>query len=119
MKTFIVLVIFLYSFTAAAEIYSCTYSEFETNKIITFDRVTHSHFKICDRESCDKNRYMVIYSDKDYLIFLNIDLKEKKESGGFRLFIIDKITNVFTATKISLPKNNIKNKFIKGKCVLN
>ena len=32
---------------------------------------------------------------------------------------IDKSTNLFTATKISLPKNNVSNEFIKGECVLN
>ena len=119
MKNFIIANIFLYSFSVAAENYYCNYNEFETNKIIIFDRVTHSHFKICDKEICNKNRYMVIYANRDNLIFGNIDLKEEKESGGFQLIMIDKRTLLFTAAKISLPNSNIKNKFINGKCVLN
>ena len=108
-----------YPFTALAEIYSCKYNEFGSTKIITFDRVTHSHFKICNNGNCDKNRYEVIFADKKNLVFGNIILTEKTESDRFKLIIIDKINNLFTVNKISLPNNNINNEFIKGECKLN
>ena len=119
MKTLITLTILSISFPLVAEIFSCNYNELENNKVIIFDRVTHSLFKICHKESCDKNRYIVIYADEANLIFGNIDLNEEKEPGGFQLVMIDKKTKLFTAAKISLPKSNIKNKFIKGECTLN
>tara|TARA_Y100001970_G_scaffold211007_1_gene257526 strand:- start:291 stop:650 length:360 start_codon:yes stop_codon:yes gene_type:complete len=119
MKNFIIANIFLYSFSVAAENYYCNYNEFETNKIIIFDRVTHSHFKICDEKSCDKNRYVVIYADEDNLIFGNVDFKKEMEKRRFELIMIDKREKLFTAAKISLPKSNIKNEFIKGQCVFN
>ena len=119
MKALITLTIFMLSFQAIAETFSCNYSELKSIKTISFDRVNHSLFKICHNESCDKNRYTVIYADEENLIFGNIDLKEEKESDGFQLIKIDKKTKLFIASKINLPKNNIKNKFIKGECVLN
>tara|TARA_Y100001970_G_scaffold251309_1_gene323965 strand:+ start:307 stop:669 length:363 start_codon:yes stop_codon:yes gene_type:complete len=108
-----------YSFSALAEKYFCKYNEFGLTKIITFDRITHSHFKICNSENCDKNRFEVIYVDSKNLIFGNIILKEKSESDKFQLVIIDKETNLFTASKISFPNSNINNEFVKGKCALN
>ena len=62
---YILFFIFLvcYSFSVNSERYSCKYNEFETIKNITFDRVTHSHFKMCDNKNCDKNRFEVIYVD--------------------------------------------------------
>ena len=119
MKTLLTLVSLFCSFSALAEIYSCKYNEFGSAKIITFDRVTHSHFKICDNKICDKNRYEVIYVDEKNLIFGNIILKEQKESNRFQLVIIDKRSNLFTAAKINLPNSNIKNDFFKGECTLN
>ena len=119
MKNFIIANIFLYSFSVAAENYYCNYNEFETNKIIIFDRVTHSHFKICDEDSCDKNRYVVIYADEDNLIFGNVNFNKEMKKSRFELVMIDKREKLFTAAKISLPKNNNKNEFIKGECVFN
>ena len=119
MKTFLTFIIFLWPFSALAEMYYCTYNQFETTKIITFDRVTHSHFKTCNSESCDKNRYAVIYADENNLIFGNIVLTEEVSSDGFQLFIIDKRTNSFNAAKISLPTRKINNQFIKGECIVN
>ena len=118
---YILFFIFLvcYSFSVNSERYSCKYNEFETIKNITFDRVTHSHFKMCDNKNCDKNRFVVMYADEDNLIFGNIILKKETESEGFQIFIIDKSTNLFTAAKIGLPKKNVSNEFIKGECVLN
>ena len=108
-----------YSFPTLAEIYFCKYNEFGSTKTVTFDRITHSHFKICNSENCDKNRYEVIYADAKNLIFGNMILKEKTESDQFQLVIIDKETNLFTASKISFPNSNINNEFVKGKCALN
>ena len=119
MKTLSILTILLYSSSLVAETYSCNYSEIETNKTITFERVTHSHFKICDKENCDNKRYLVIYSDKNNLIFGNINLKEEKELDEFQLVLIDKQVNSFTVAKISLPNSNIKNTFINAECSLN
>ena len=119
MKALLTLVFLLLPFSTLAEVYSCQYNELGFSKIITFDRVTHSHFKICDSEICDKNRYEVMFADEKNLIFGNIVLKEQTVSETFQLVIIDKITNLFTATKISLPNSNINNEFIKGECVLN
>ena len=118
---YILFFIFLvcYSFSVNSERYSCKYNEFETIKNITFDRVTHSHFKICNSENCYKNRFEVIFADKKNLIFGNIISKDKIESDGFQLVIIDKKTNLFSIRKISLQNNNIKNELINGKCVLN
>ena len=119
MKYFLIFVFLFYPFTALAEIYSCKYNEFGSTKIITFDRVTHSHFKICNNGNCDKNRYEVIFADKKNLVFGNIILTEKTESDRFKLIIIDKRNNLFTASKISLPNSNTNNEFIKGECKLN
>ena len=60
-----------------------------------------------------------MFADEKNLIFGSIILKEQAEAEKFQLVIIDKITNLFTATKISLPNNNIKNEFINGDCILN
>ena len=119
MKTLLTLVSLFCSFSALAEIYSCKYNEFGSTKTITFDRVTHSHFKICNSENCNKNRYEVIFADEKNLVFGNIILKEKTESDRFYLIIIDKRANLFTAGKISLPNNNIDNEFVNGECALN
>tara|TARA_Y100001970_G_C13824190_1_gene646458 strand:+ start:74 stop:430 length:357 start_codon:yes stop_codon:yes gene_type:complete len=118
MKLLLTLVFLMFPFSTLAEVYSCQYNELGLSKIITFDRVTHSHFKICDSESCDKNRYEVMFADYKNLIFGNI-IKEQTESESFQLVIIDKITNLFIVNKLSLPNSNINNEFVKGKCILN
>ena len=119
MKYILFFIYLLSSFSTLAEMYSCKYNELSNTKIITFDRITHSHFKKCNSESCDKNRYEVIYADENNLIFGNIILKKQKESSGFQLILIDKQSNSFTAAKIGLPQSNINNEFVKGKCTLN
>ena len=115
---FLFFILIFYSFSVLAETYSCKYSELNTIKTITFDRVTHSHFEQCQKGTCNKKKYPVIYADKDNLIFGDIDLNEEKETDMFSLVIIDKKTNLFTIAKISLPKKNINNEYINGKCIL-
>ena len=68
LKNLLILFSLFYSFSVLAETYSCKYNEFGSTKIIIFDRVTHSHFKMCDNKNCDKNRFVVMYADEDNLM---------------------------------------------------
>jgi hypothetical protein len=102
-----------------AEVYSCSYNEFETTKIVSFNRLTDSVFERCSEERCDGGGYLLIYEDKDNLIFGNIILKEGKPSGGFQVVTIDKNMNLFTGARINSPRSNLKNGIVSGKCIVN
>ena len=117
MKTLLFIILLSLSFSAHSEIYSCKYKEFETTKNISFDRVGHSHFKKCSDNICDKVTYTVLYVDNDNLIIGDI-IKNKDSRGAFQIFIIDKIDNLFSSARISLPGLFDKNLFVSGKWVV-
>ena len=86
----------IYNFSLNAETYLCN---LENNKNIIFDRTGHSHFKKCLGDICDKNIYPIIYLDKKFLIFGNIESK----NDYFQIFIIDKKLNTYSDNKIKFP----------------
>ncbi|MBI04275.1 MAG: hypothetical protein CMI96_00480 [Pelagibacteraceae bacterium] len=112
------LALVLFSSSAVTEIYSCKYNQAGSEKIITFDRVNHSHFKICYAKNCDDKLYMVIYADNDSLIFGDV-IKKEKNLNSFKIIILDKNKNLFTSNKIKFPNSNFKNEFISGGCTIN
>ena len=95
-----------------AETYICEYEELNKIQQITLDRVTHSHFKKCVQDKCDKNKYSVIFANNDNLIVG--DIEESPEI--FFLFMINKNTNFFSSANINLlyPKQN---NYLSGICL--
>ena len=55
MKTIYLILIFLFfSFYASAETFYCQYQDKNKIKNIKFDRSSHSHFKKCQNNICEK-----------------------------------------------------------------
>ena len=97
-----------------AETYICKYEEINHLKKIILDRVTHSHFKKCIQNNCDKKKYSVLFANNDSLIIGNIE----ENPDHFFLFIINKNTNFFSAANINLLHPEENNNF-NGICVKN
>ena len=57
--------IIIFSTSVFAETYICDYEELNKVKKFSLDRVTHSHFKKCVKNECDKNKYSVIFANND------------------------------------------------------
>ena len=95
-----------------AETYICEYEELNKIQQITLDRVTHSHFKKCVQDKCDKKKYSVIFANNDNLIIGNIE----ENPENFFLFMINKNTNFFSTANINLlyPKQN---NYLSGICL--
>ena len=108
--------ILIFSFNVLGETYFCTYKELGNIKNISFDRITHSHFKKCNNNQCDDKKYSAIFADNDSLIIGDV-IEDEKKGSNFLLFIIDKNTKLFSASIIQFPNNITENKFFNGECV--
>ena len=116
-KISIFFLVILFSQNSIAEKYTCEYKH--TKRTIIFDRITHSHFKKCIDGNCDNKRYQVIYADQKRLIFGESILDDEKKFGGFHVFIVDKINNLFKESIISSPKSILENSSLNGQCLKN
>ncbi len=114
MKILSLLFIIFFSNSVFAETYICDYEELNKVKKFSLDRVTHSHFKKCVKNECDKKKYSVIFANNDNLIIGDIE----EQAENFFLFIINKNTNLFSAANINLPFAE-QNKYFSGICVKN
>lgn len=112
MKVLFIFIILFPTFVFA-ETYFCIYEELYQVKKLNLNRVTHSHFKRCMQDKCSEYKYSVIFANNDSLIIGDIEENEK----SFFLFIIDKKTNNFSATKINFPAYEKEKTFFNGKCV--
>ena len=117
-NNFIIFILF-FSYPAYSEKYNCSYKEFDDEILISFDRITHSHFRKCSKGNCDDKKYPVIYADGDNLIFGDVKFDNQKDLNSFQLVIIDKNSKVFNSIKIASPNSNNENVFIKGVCEIN
>ena len=119
MKNLIFFLVLLFSLSIFGETYSCKYNESLESKMVVFDRVGHSYFKICDiKKKCSNTIYTVISADKNNLIFGN-NMGEKNNQNTYKIIFIDKINNLFTSTSFNLLKNNPNHVTISGDCVVN
>ena len=114
MKILYLFFVIIFSPYVFAETYICDYEELNKIKKITLERVTHSHFKKCVQDKCDKKKYSVIFANNDSLIISDIE----ENAENFFLFIINKNTNFFSAANINLPYSK-KNKYFSGICLKN
>ncbi len=119
MRNLLFLLVMLFSPSIFGESYSCKYNELSDNKIIIFDRVGHSYFKICDiKKNCKNETYTVISADKNSLIFSK-NMEEKENPHIYKIIFINKINKLFTATTVNLSKKNPSHLTISGRCVVN
>ena len=101
MKNLLALLVLLFSSSIFGETYSCKYNESLNSKIVVFDRVGHSYFKICDiKKNCNNEIYTVISADKNNLIFGN-NMEENNHQNTYKIIFINKINNLFTSTSIN------------------
>ena len=107
MRILVVFLILIISPNVFGETYICSYEEGKQIKQITLDRVTHSHFKKCKQNNCDKKKYSVIFANNDNLIIGDIE----ENSEHFFIFIINKNTNFFSAANINLSYPEVNNNF--------
>ena len=114
MKILYFLLIIPLSSFVFAENYICNYEELNKMKKFTLDRVTHSHFKKCIKNQCDKKKYSVVFANNDNLIIGDIEEQAEK----FFLFMINKNTNLFSAANINLQHPE-QNNYLSGICVKN
>ncbi len=112
MRILYFILIIIISTNSSAELYICEYKELNKIKNISFDRVTHSHFKKCSQNHCDEKKYSVVFANNDNLIIGNVT----KKNEAFLLFIIDKNTNLFSAANIKFPYSDIENEYFRGNC---
>ena len=119
MKTTYLMLIFLFfSFFANAETFYCQYQDKDKIKNIKFDRTSHSHFKKCQDNVCEKVGLSIIHVDDKNLLFGDIFLNERSIKY-FRIYFIDKKNNFFKDLKISMPGSILENKVIEGDCYKN
>ena len=116
MRTIYITLIYLFfSFNAHAETYYCQYQNRDNIKNIKFDRTSHSHFKKCLDNICEKIGLSIIHVDNNNLLFGDIFLNERSIKY-FRIYFIDKKNNFFKELKISMPGSNLENEVIEGNC---
>ena len=111
---FISVFVFL-TFHVNAETFFCTYKDSEVSRTIKFDRTSHSHFKKCQNQECNKIGLAVIYVDNNYLIFG--DIQNEMNIEYFQIFFINKELNIFKGLKISMPGSDLDSELIEGVCL--
>ena len=115
MRTIYISLMFLfYCFYANAETFYCQYQNID--KIIKFDRTSHSHFKKCQDNVCENTNLSIIHVDNKNLIFGDI-FQNKKSIKYFRIYFIDKEKNFFKDLKIPMPGSDLENEVIEGDCL--
>ena len=115
MRILSLLFIIIFSTSVFAETYICDYEELNKVKKFSLDRVTHSHFKKCLDNICEKIGLSIIHVDNNNLLFGDIFLNERSIKY-FRIYFIDKEKNLFKDLKIYLPDSNLENEVIEGNC---
>ena len=116
MRIFFFLLFFIICSNVLAETYVCEYKDLNKIKKFTFERITHSHFKMCEDDKCEDQKLSVIFADNNNLIIGDI-INKDKVNENFLLFIIDNNKKLFSLTNISLPHQDIKKQTLTGKCV--
>ena len=110
---YISLMFLFYCFYANAETFYCQYQN--KDKIIKFDRTSHSHFKKCQVNVCENTNLSIIHVDNKNLIFGDI-FQTERSIKYFRIYFIDKENNFFKDLKVYMPGSDFENEAIKGNC---
>ena len=103
------------SLYANSETYFCNYKDNEESRTIKFDRTSHSHFKTCQDQECNKRGLPVIYVDNNNLIFGDMS-QDEINIEYFQIFLINKKLNIFKGLMISAPGSDLDNKLFEGVC---